>query len=324
MNRKRILNFLKYNLWIMILDIVFFNLAYYLALYIRFVVNGTFRESVSYYLTDWISFAPYYTVLALAVFLMSKLYGGKWKFAGLNDMNRIILANAATALIMIVGTLIFIRRMPITFYGIGALLQLFMTAAIRFVFRFVLEEKKRLTRTDTVPVLVIGSGELGQKVIRYLDEGGVFQPVEIIGGEEDTGRTLNRIPVASFDSLENSMKKVQAVFIADKSLTPQQREAIRQAAGERKIFDYTGLLSNMTGAVPLTGLLEAVPGAVTIRSGGQEQKYDSGREALRDLHDRYLVTGIRGENLTIELEKDDGLAYLRQHQEETGEEMSFF
>ena len=48
-----------------------------------------------------------------------RLYGGMWRYAGLNDMNRIIGANFCTTVVMVMGTLLFIRRMQITYYAIG-------------------------------------------------------------------------------------------------------------------------------------------------------------------------------------------------------------
>lgn len=46
------------DLWIVILDILAVNLAYFLALMLRFFVNGEFRPTVSYYQTDFLKFAP--------------------------------------------------------------------------------------------------------------------------------------------------------------------------------------------------------------------------------------------------------------------------
>ena len=322
MNMKKIWNFVRNDLWIFILDIVAVNLAYFLALIIRFYVNGEFRTTVSYYMDDWAKFAPFYTVIALVIFFCCRMYGGMWKYAGLNDMNRIITANVLTTVVMVAGTLIFIRRMPVTYYFIGALLQFIFTGMIRFAYRILLAEKKKMTRTGRIPALVIGSGDLGKKTIQYLEESGVYQPVGIIG--RDVGRSLDGIPVTAFDDLKKSLEKVKAVFIADKEIDPKQRKAVNDAAEGREVFDYTGALSNITGAVPLTGLLETVTGPVVLSVNGQETRYANGKEALSALHTRYLVTEIRGEKLTVELVEDDGTAYLKQHMAETGEELSFF
>ena len=94
-------------------------------------------------------FAPYYTVLAILVFIGFRLYGGMWQFAGINDMNRIIGANALTTAIQIVGTTLVFPpvdhpRMPLTYYLIGALLQFIFIAGIRFGYRILLVEKRKV------------------------------------------------------------------------------------------------------------------------------------------------------------------------------------
>ena len=89
-------NFLKYNFWILILDIVAFGLSYLLALYIRFFVNGKFYGSIAYYQDYFWTFIPIYIVASVVVFALFKLYGGMWQYAGLHDLNRILLANIVT------------------------------------------------------------------------------------------------------------------------------------------------------------------------------------------------------------------------------------
>ena len=112
--------FIAQNLWTVILDIVAVNAAYYLTLLLRFYMNGEFKDvATNSYMPSFESFAPYYTVLAIAVFIVFRLYGGMWQFAGINDMNRILGANAVTVVIQVLGTsLIFPPllhpRMPLT------------------------------------------------------------------------------------------------------------------------------------------------------------------------------------------------------------------
>lgn len=70
----------------------------------RFYVNFQLRPvAVDRYLPAFIGFAPFYTVGALLIFMAWKLYGGLWRYAGINDMNRIILANLCTTVVQMVG-----------------------------------------------------------------------------------------------------------------------------------------------------------------------------------------------------------------------------
>ena len=69
---KKIWNMLAKDSWIVLLDILAVNLSYYLALLIRFFVEGEFRPSVSFFQWDFLRFAPFYTVAALIIFIISR------------------------------------------------------------------------------------------------------------------------------------------------------------------------------------------------------------------------------------------------------------
>ncbi len=318
MKKKTILK----DLWVVILDIFAVNLSYYMALLIRFYKNGIFHPNVGRYIPDFIQFSPYYTVIAIVIFFFFRMYGGMWRYAGLSDMNRIIGGSFTASAVHVLVTLIFIERMPISYYVIGAALQFVFLALIRFSYRILMAEKKRFKREETIPVLVVGSGDLGRKVIRHLEENTPYRAAAILG--EGSGQTMNGIPVVGFDNLERVTDKAEKIFIADNGLSLEQRDRINSTAGDKEIQDFTGALSNMTGAVPVTGLLETIGSRITLVIDGKEKSYRSGAEAISDLHTKYIVTSIKGDRIEIVLKPDDGLAYLRQHAEETGEELSFF
>ncbi len=316
------------DLWIVILDIIAVNAAYFLALILRFYVNSEFRPTVSYYLTDWTRFTPFYTVLAIIVFAVFKLYGGMWRYAGINDMNRIIGASITTAVIHVIGTLIFINRMPITYYVIGAILQFLFVSLIRFGYRILLVEKKKVAERNTpsVPSMVIGAGETARKAIHHLEDT-PFRAT-IVVDEKSAGKTLDGIPVvADFDT---ALRSARAVFIADPNLSTEKRKEIKdkcEAAGI-ELQDYTGYLSNLGGRIPTSSLLELVKGKITLVIDGKETEYPSGEEALKALKDRYEIKDISGAK--VELAKSSSSAYIgfdawaQQHKEQTGEDVSFF
>lgn len=316
------------DLWIVILDIIAVNAAYFLALLIRFYVNFEFRPTVSYYLTDWLHFTPFYTVLAIIVFAIFKLYGGMWRYAGINDMNRLIIANLVTAVIQVAGTLIFVRRMPITYYVIGAILQFLFIALIRFGYRILLVEKKKVAdrKTPAVPCMVIGAGETARKAIHHLEDT-PFRAIVAVDAKS-AGKTLDGIPIVA--NYEEVFSSVKAVFIADPNLSVEKKREIKQKTEELGIEyqDYTGYLNNLGGRIPVSSLLELAKGPITLIVDGKEQNYISGEDALKALNDRYEIRSVEGAR--IELTKKASTAYVgyeawaKQHQEETGEEVSFF
>ena len=111
--------------WVTVLALVLFdifavNFSYYMALVLRFYVNHEFHLAGTLFMPLFLEFAPWYTVCCIIVFWLFKLYNGMWKYAGWNDLNRVVWANAVTFVIQVAGTLLFVRRMPITYYVLGA------------------------------------------------------------------------------------------------------------------------------------------------------------------------------------------------------------
>ena len=234
---KQILKGAAADWWIVLLDIVAVNVAYFLALLIRFYVNFEFRPTVAYYLTDFFTFTPFYTVLCLIVFAAFRLYSGMWKYAGMNDLNRIIAASLATTVIQVLGTMLFVRRMPITYYFIGTLIQFVLILAIRFGHSFFLIEKKRIENRKKVGVatMVVGAGEAGRFVIDKLEESATHRPVCVLDVKKASyGKLLNGIPVCGdVADLEQAIEtyQVQCIFFADPLLQPEIREKILKTCG---------------------------------------------------------------------------------------------
>lgn len=330
---KKIWDSIAKDLWIVLLDIVAVNAAYFLALVIRFYVKG-FREiATEAYIPAFLRFAPFYTLLAIIVFIAFKLYGGMWRFAGINDMNRIIFANVVTTVIQIIGTSFILPpetkgRMPIPYYIIGAILQFIFISLIRFGYRILLVEKKKIAtrKIPTVPSMVIGAGETARKAIHNLEDT-PFRTTVIVD-EKSAGKTLDGINIVG--DFAAALGSVRAVFIADPNLSAETRKEIKDKceAAEIELQDYTGYLTNLGGKVPTSSLLELVKGPVTLVIDGKETTYTSGEEALNTLKDRYEIKSIEGAK--VELARPSSSAYVgydawaQQHKEMTGEDVSFF
>lgn len=288
---------LKNDLWVILLDAVVVNASYFLALLIRFFVGGVLRPvAVDRYLPAWISFTPIYSVLCLCVFGCFRLYGGIWRYAGLGDMNRIIAANICTSIIHVVGTVAFVERMPLTYYIIGGVLQFVGIALIRFSYRLLLVEKKRLGRGKKTDCVIVGSGENARRVLKHLQDSEVYR-VTAIYGTSEVGSSMDGIPIKALSELvENTV-----VFIADPLLTKAQRDEIKANASD--VIDYTGYISNLGGRLSLTELFSVIHGSVIISVDGVEKEYSSGAEALEEITGKYTVVEVTGKTILVKLEK---------------------
>ena len=109
---------------LVVYDIIAVNAACYLALLTRFYVAKQFHSAAAQYIEAYTGYAPYYTILCLVIFCCFSLYSGIWKYAGFNDLNRIVGANVVCFIVHIIGTLILLRGTPMVlqavfiFYGL--------------------------------------------------------------------------------------------------------------------------------------------------------------------------------------------------------------
>ena len=298
----RIKKWMRSNLWIVLFDIIAVNGAYLLALLIRFYVHFRFTSAIGDFREYYLQFTPYYTVICLVVFYMCGLYNGMWRYAGLDDMNRIILANVITAAVQFFGTRLFVGRMPTSYYIIGSLLQFVLVAAIRFANRFLYVRRQRAEKLKTwsIPAMVVGSGDAGMEFTRYLESNSPFQVVVMVG--EHSGKTMDGIPIVDYSSIPSQIQYhgISTLFIADESLSQAQREEIRKAGKGIEVRDYLEYLSALPGCMPMGTLLGIVEGPVTVTVDSVDRSFSNIQECKSALGDGYIVRGIHGAKLELE------------------------
>lgn len=331
------------RLMLALTDIIIVNLSYFIALVIRFYVNNQFRPvALERYLPAFQTFAPYYTVICLVVFVLFKLYNNLWKHAGLHDLNRVFLASAVTAAAHVAGTLMFVDRMPITYYVIGAVLQLFLITASRFGYRLFVLETKRLRKMThaSLNVMIAGTGETA-RILRHQienDSTNVAKPVCIFSYHGDSsGGRVNGLPlVAGVENLPEHLKKyqVKCVILADSLMPEDVRRQIRQQCQGIgvEVQDFSGFLNNDGNGMSLRRLMERIAGPVEIRLEGDVRRFDNGEQALMALPGTYevktlsarenlLVAEIRSRTVILNNTNED---WVRDTEDKTGEEISFF
>ena len=249
---------LKNDIWIILLDIIAINVAYFLALLVRFFVGGKFYTSLRELPYVYSKFAPFYTVFCIIVFFIFRLYGGMWRYAGVSDINRIIVASVVTTAFQVVGTLIFVQRMPLTFYFIGAALQFFFVASIRFAYRIFVIERRRLEK-KSANALIVGAGDPGRYVIGLLDSGIIYRPACVID-DNYNGMSMDGLPVYSLDELDEVIEKHSIIFVAlaDLEITAEAREKVAKVCQTSNLVlrDYTSFY-NFVGENEEVAVVEA-------------------------------------------------------------------
>lgn len=325
---------------LVIYDILAVNLAHYLALVIRFYVAKQFHSVAPYYIAAYSQYAFWYTIACLGIFCLFKLYSGIWKYAGFNDLNRIVFASIVCFAAHVGGTLLFKMRMPITFYCIGAALQFFLITASRFSYRLLLMEKNRIfsNRNAQIHALVVGTGGTAKAVRRELERENDIRLMCVVNYKNAcVGSLFDGIPVVDgVDNLKSAIEKykINYVIIASASMPQETRGRIKEICQEVNVEaqDYSGFFQSTGSHITFRNLVECTVGPVELVIHGMHQKYPDGKQALRHIVGRYMVKSVRAEDDVVMIELDDysvvqndlNADWVRVQEKETGEEISFF
>ena len=255
---EKILRFIKEDLWIVILDILSVNASYFVALIFRLSLQENFQEDIQAYLPPFFTFAPLYTVFCIVMFFIFRLYGGLWRYASIYDMSRIVLANIVTAVFHVAGTLLFVYRMPISYYITGAMFQYLLISIVRFAYRLFVIERRKLS-SKQADALIIGEGEEACSVHKILDSGITYRPVAFVN-HSGKGRIMDGLPL--YETIEEAIGQgeVACAFIADTSLDAEDKKKIRDVCKRNNIEvkDYTNFFSYSYDSDALLGTINTI------------------------------------------------------------------
>ena len=328
-----------------IYDIVAVNLAYFIALLVRFYVNFEFNEWAVKYVPAFLEFAPWYTAFCVIVFAAFKLYNSRWRYAGLADLNRILLACLVTCVGQVVGSLMITMRMPVTYYVIGAVLQFVLITISRFAYRIVMLEMERARAKkrggeSAVNVMVVGVGETAHLMLRHMerDTESAARPVCMVDFRADGyGNVMEGLPViGGVEEIPGAVKKygVECVILADTTMPANVRKSVRELCKGLgvEVQDYAGYFQENRGSVTLRGLMEYAKGPVELVINGVHQKFENGEQAVLFITGKYIITSVSAtENrLVVELQKDVLVPndvkedWVRSYEQTSGEDISFF
>ena len=283
-----------------IYDVIAVNLSYLLALWLRF--DCIFSLIPKEYLYAYLIFAPFYTVFCILVFYKCRLYKSIWRFASYNELIYASFATLITFIFHCIGITIFVRRMPISYYLFGIIVQFILTLGVRFSYRFVLllrSQRQTAKEVKSKHIMLVGAGEAGLMILRdtlrskdnhevvscIIDDnpnkwGRYVEDVMVVGGREE-------IPSAVIKY------KIDKIYIAIPSASAKNKKAIIDICQE------TGCEVKTLG-----NLYELVDGEINTRALKDVSVNDLlGREPIRaDLKEVYdfirnkriLVTGGGG------------------------------
>lgn len=293
----------------MIYDALAVNIAYFSALVLRYYVTFEFNPDAVVFLNTFRKFAPYYGVICVAVFYVFRLYNTMWKFGGLRDLNRIILACVVTALIQILGTRIFLIQMPETYYVLGFVIQVALIVLVRFAYRLYLLERNtaEAKRKASTNVMVIGIGGVGQFAWNQIEQDGSMKVACVVSSNEEwPNQYLNGVPVISgLNNLEQVVekKKIRYVIIADETLTEEDNKKIRSICDNKNIEvqDFIEYLQSSNDAEAPIAVVDNTDGHRVIPFSPPDITDAEIDEVKRALKSGWITTGPRTKELERKL-----------------------
>ncbi|MCD7833103.1 MAG: polysaccharide biosynthesis protein [Lachnospiraceae bacterium] len=186
---------------LMLYDAAAIAVSYFIGLWLRF--DFRYTDIPSEYLHSYARFIPIYIVASIVFFSYMRMYRGIWRFAGFHELLRYTASSliASTAHGILITVLI--RRMPFSYYIVGAVLQMILVAGMRFSYRFYTQVLvKKDTHTEQSPakkVMIIGAGAAGRTVVRELQQSDKTNLVPccfIDDNDNKWGRYIEDVPVA--------------------------------------------------------------------------------------------------------------------------------
>ena len=268
---------------LMVYDALALALSYFLALWIRFDCHYT--QIPEYYLHTYFVFIPVYMLVSVAVFHRLRLYRSIWRFASYSELLRVLVATGITFVFHCVGITL-IRRMPLSYYLFGIMIQFLLTLGIRFSYRFVLLERKRQANSakasDAGRVLLVGAGEAGRMILRDIrnnrDSDDVVYAI-IDDNPNKWGRYIDGVPVVGGrKSIPEAVEKygIRKIYVAIPSATRAQKKAILQICSETscQLMNLPGVYQLYSGEVMVSKMkpvqIEDLLGREPIRQDNTE------------------------------------------------------
>jgi len=252
----------RISLLLLIYDIAAINLSYFFALWLRF--DCKFTEIPELYLDPAIKIFPVYTAIMLVALASMRLYRSVWRYASVPELLRVFSVSIIGGLTQILGTLLFLQRMPISYYVIGWILMFSALAVSRFGYRavrMVYREKKKKNHKGK-NVMIIGAGEAGKELLDellrsnrlnvqpkcFIDDdinkhGKYISDVPIVGGR-------NEIMVAA------QKYEIDQIIMAIPTLTTKVRRDILTICKETgcELLSVPGIYQLVNGEVAVSNL----------------------------------------------------------------------
>jgi FlaA1/EpsC-like NDP-sugar epimerase len=242
-------------------DIIVSAGSYFAALWLRYDLS--FTKIPKEYLKAYAYFMPIYIAAVFLVHGYNKLYRSIWRFASYSELKRVSFATAELAVIHTVLITVIFRRMPVSYYIVGAMLQFCLVIGIRFCYRFILLERERISERGKEcdrrykRVMLIGAGNAGQMIMRDIEQSTTLREKVVCIIDDNPNKWDRYIDgvqiVGGRDDILLSVQKynVNAIYVAIPSASPEDRRDVLNICKETgcELKNLPGIYQLVTGDV---------------------------------------------------------------------------
>jgi FlaA1/EpsC-like NDP-sugar epimerase len=227
-------------------------LANYVAFWLRF--DGTIPADVTPLFWEAL---PWIIGVRGVMFAPLGLYGGLWRYTGVWDLSRIVVAVCASSLALYLSVFgqVTTPGYPRSVILLDGILLIFFVGGVRLVRRVL----PSIIRTKSKRrVLIVGAGDAGDMIVREMRKNGDYEPVAFVDDDEaKIGRTIHGVKVlGTCEDLPQiiDISQPREVLVAIPAGTPA---AIRRIVEQLQPFKLP--------ITTLPGLAELVNGQVGVK-----------------------------------------------------------
>lgn len=245
-------------------DVFAVIIAYGLGLWLRF--DGKFQQVPPEYSHAYVRFIAFYALFCILVFWLLKLYQSIWQFASFVELKKVCIATVITGTFHTVVITLTCKRMPISYYVFGIVIQFLLVLGIRFSYRFVLLLRGKQAELpeghSRGRVMLIGAGAAGQMILRDIKQaketnnevcciiddnpnkwGRYIDGIEIIGGREQIYEAVRKY-------------NINKIYVAIPSSSPEEKREILNICKETgcELKNLPGIYQMVTGEVTVSNM----------------------------------------------------------------------
>lgn len=260
-SKKRFEHWQIISIYLFMYDIIVSAGSYFAALWLRYDLS--FTKIPREYLKAYAYFMPIYIAAVFLVHGYNKLYRSIWRFASYSELKRVSFATAELAVIHTVLITVIFRRMPVSYYIVGAMLQFCLVIGIRFCYRFILLERERISERGKEcdrrykRVMLIGAGNAGQMIMRDIEQSTTLREKVVCIIDDNPNKWDRYIDgvqiVGGRDDILLSVQKynVNAIYVAIPSASSEDRRDVLNICKETgcELKNLPGIYQLVTGDV---------------------------------------------------------------------------